>query len=318
MIYVILIILLFVILNVYFQFASKFDIVDRVNERSSHRGEVIRGGGIAFYISVILYWIVFDADHTFFYFGFCLLGLISLLDDRWSLPNVTRFIFQLLSAILLLIEVNAEFPIWTFVTLIIMIIGFVNAYNFMDGINGMTVLYSVSIIIPIYILNQKFDIVDLELLHFIAISSAVFGFYNVRKTAKCFSGDVGSISLGLIFAFIIIIAALKTNWISIMVLVAIYGMDSGLTIVVRLFERQNIFSAHRMHIYQLLVNEMKFSHLSVSISYASLQFFISSIWVIIMFHFPSLGRIYFITILLLLAVVYILIRRKVNSLQPNN
>ena len=134
-------------------------------------------------------------------------------------------------------------------------IGWINAFNFMDGINGITVLYSLSILVVSYYLNTQIYFMQTSLLLYTGIGLVVFGFYNVRKIAKSFAGDVGSVSIAFILAYIVINLIIYTkNWQYILI-VSVYGIDTIVTLVQRLIRKENIFKAHRSHLYQYLANE---------------------------------------------------------------
>jgi UDP-N-acetylmuramyl pentapeptide phosphotransferase/UDP-N-acetylglucosamine-1-phosphate transferase len=99
----------------------------------------------------------------------------------------------------------------------------------------------------------------------------VFNYFNFRTKARCFAGDVGSISIAFILLFLLGKLIIATNDISYIVLLGVYGVDTVLTIIRRLLLKENIFEAHRKHAYQLLANEIKLPHVWVSTIYASLQ-----------------------------------------------
>jgi UDP-GlcNAc:undecaprenyl-phosphate/decaprenyl-phosphate GlcNAc-1-phosphate transferase len=125
----------------------------------------------------------------------------------------------------------------------------------------------------------------------------------VRKKAKCFAGDVGSVSMAFIILFLLIALIFKTEHFKYILFLAVYGVDTVLTIVQRLLLKENIFEAHRKHLYQYLANEKKWPHVSVSILYACIQAIIC--WVTIQFDIPFVP---FVLILLSLGVVYVFIK----------
>jgi UDP-N-acetylmuramyl pentapeptide phosphotransferase/UDP-N-acetylglucosamine-1-phosphate transferase len=153
-----------------------------------------------------------------------------------------------------------------------MVIGVINAYNFMDGINGMHAIYSLVSICTLYYLNGKFNQILPESLFLSLIPAIiVFSYYNIRKKARCFSGDVGSISIAFIISYLILILIIYTKDIKWLFLLGIYGLDSVSTISLRIIRKENIFKAHRSHFYQYLANERGWSQILVSIIYASVQ-----------------------------------------------
>jgi UDP-N-acetylmuramyl pentapeptide phosphotransferase/UDP-N-acetylglucosamine-1-phosphate transferase len=103
------------------------------------------------------------------------------------------------------------------------------------------------------------------------LSCVVFGIFNVRKKAKTFAGDVGSISMALFLGYFMIKTILDSGQFGYILFFSVYGVDAIITIVNRLIKKENIFQPHRSHLYQYLANEMGCSHVLVAITYAVLQ-----------------------------------------------
>ena len=142
----------------------------------------------------------------------------------------------------------------------------------MDGINGITGGYSLVVAAALLYINiYRVQFIDNELIYYVILSLLVFNYFNFRTKARCFAGDVGSISIAFILLFLLGKLIIATNDISYIVLLGVYGVDTVLTIIRRLLLKENIFEAHRKHVYQLLANEMKLPHVWVSSLYASLQ-----------------------------------------------
>ena len=311
MLYSIIFIVLFLLLNMYFKIADKFNIIDKPNQRSSHTSITLRGGGIIFPISLILWFILNDFQYPFLSLGVTLIATISFLDDIITLSTKPRLLIHLLSVILVLYDLGfADLDWWTWVIGIILIIGWLNTFNFMDGINGITVLYAAAVLTPLYLINQDLQLIDEDLYVYVGLSLIVFGFFNLRKKAKTFAGDVGSISLGLIIAFLLIGLMLATAKWEYILFVSVYGIDSVLTIIQRLLKKENIFEAHRSHLYHLFANDMIVPHLVVSIAYGILQLSISLAYVYLFMDGEFSGTSVIIS-LLLISVLYILLKRSV-------
>ncbi len=257
----------------YFRVADKYNIIDKPNHRSSHSSITIRGGGIIFPISFLIPLVV-SVYHDWLLVSFALtaISLISFLDDVITLNNKVRLLIQSFSVVLLLLQVSGHTHILLLVLLFIIITGIINAYNFMDGINGITALYSIVIIGSIFWINQ-FVITIIPDIFFVSIlaSLLVFSYYNVRKKAKCFAGDVGSVSMAFIICFLLINLSVKTGSFIWILLLGIYGIDTVFTIVCRLARKEPIFKAHRSHFYQFLVNEQGINPLIVASIYALVQ-----------------------------------------------
>jgi UDP-GlcNAc:undecaprenyl-phosphate GlcNAc-1-phosphate transferase len=317
--YLALSITLYVILAVYLRVARKHQLVDTTNERSSHALPTPRGGGLIIPLAVVLY-AVFYWQYNGFFIGLLLVALVSFLDDFKSLSNRWRILIQLVAVTLLVGDtIGFENSYLLVLVAIIVILGTINTVNFMDGINGISVAFGTVSILAFIYLNTIIDFVDQQLLLFSLIGILVFGFFNFRKQAKCFSGDVGSISLGYILVYFTLLYFLKTGDKSVIVLWTVYGVDSVLTIIHRLLKNENIFKAHRSHLYQYYTNELGRSHLTVASWYGIIQGIINVLFILNM-HLQILSPLIFTAIILVGAgIVYIFIKmnveRQVQSIQ---
>ena len=279
---------LFVLELLYFRIADKFNIIDKPNHRSSHTQITLRGGGIIFPIAFLLYFassILYRKD-TFlpkeywaFGLGLLILSVISFLDDILDLSTKLRLFFHFISVSLLIYFLGILFilPIWLLPLVFFFIIGVLNAYNFMDGINGITGLYSFVILSTLYYINQyKIIFTDVNFIIYPVLASLVFLFFNFRKKAKCFAGDVGSMSIAFWVLALLGLLVVKTQELTYLLFIGVYGIEVIFTIIQRIKLKENIFEAHRHHLYQLLVNQMKWSHLLVATLYGGVQLLINA------------------------------------------
>ena len=271
--YFLVIVVLFIIELIYFRLAKRYRIVDIPNNRSSHKGEIVRGGGIIFALSAICLEFYLGFPHPYFMAGLIIVSFISFVDDIYSLPNRVRLLVHFLAVALMFLDTTIiEAPWWLLVVMAIVVTGFLNAFNFMDGINGITGAYGLITIISLTFINEfLIPFIPSELGIFVLLGLLVFNYFNFRVKARCFAGDVGSISLPFIIAFFI----LKLYFISqapiLILLLAVYGVDSVNTILKRVLNGENIFMPHRTHLYQILVHKRQWSHLQVSTLYAIVQ-----------------------------------------------
>ena len=276
-------ILIFLILGAlsytYLKLAVKFKIIDKPNERSSHTKSTIRGGGILFTIAIILFFLLNNFQYPYFFSGVIAISIISFLDDIYTLSSKIRFPFQFIAIYLVLYEVGLPLdPIYLYIFYFATGVGVINMFNFMDGINGITGFYSLSVILGLFLINMNEQIVNAELMMYVFISILIFGFYNFRKKALFFAGDIGSISIGMLIFFIGFYLTFKLNSPLILLLVIVYGADAGNTLLYRkFFTKESVLDPHRHHIYQKLVDVKKMSHIKVSIIYALLQLVINII-----------------------------------------
>lgn len=276
--YTILGLLLMIIILLYFKVADRFNIIDKPNQRSSHTEITLRGGGIIFWFSALLYFVQHIETDYFFFTGITLVSLVSFWDDIQSLSNKIRISIHFLSISLIFYDLNLFhiMPFWGVIIAYVLAIGLINAYNFMDGINGITGLYTLAVMGSFLYVNTKIQLfTDAAFINYAIVASLIFLFFNYRKRAKCFAGDVGSIAIAFWIIFLILKLILITESVVWLLFLAVYGVDAVCTILHRLFLRQNIFEAHRLHLYQVLSNEYKIQHRLVSFLYALLQIGIS-------------------------------------------
>lgn len=285
--------LLFVLELFYFKVADRFNIIDKPNHRSSHTQITLRGGGVIFPIAFLLFISVFMykfysfgntsailSPSTYFFFGIGLfaISVISFVDDMIDLPSKVRLFFHFVAVTLLLFFIGAfsNLPIWSIPMVYIITIGILNAYNFMDGINGMTGLYSLVILGSLWYINQFLVLfIDSDFIVYPIIANLIFLFFNFRKKAKTFMGDVGSMAIAFWVMALLGLLMMKTHNLKWILFLTIYGTEVVLTIIERLKLKENIFQAHRRHLYQLLSNEKKIDHRLVSLAYALLQLIIN-------------------------------------------
>lgn len=204
---------------------------------------------------------------------------------------------------------------WIVILGLILCVGIINAYNFMDGINGITGGYSLAILIPLAWMNLRggdaAGFTDQNLIYVTILADLVFCFFNFRPRgkAKCFAGDVGSVGVAFILVYMVGALILKTGDFTYIMFLALYGVDSVLTIVHRILLHENIGQAHRKHVYQLMANELKMSHVTVSLIYMLLQLAVA-IGLILIPDTLIWHWVYLFVVLLLLAVAYVLFKKK--------
>lgn len=307
-IYIVVVLALFALEFLYFRIADYYNIIDKPNERSSHTEVTIRGGGIIFLFAGLC-GLVWHPEVWMPIIGMLIIGIISFIDDRITLSNKIRVLFHLVAVTLLFLSLNIYqlFPWYACIALYILVIGIINAYNFMDGINGITGLYSLVILLGLQYVNYEgVAFIQPALIWLPASASVVFLFFNFRKKAKCFAGDVGSISVAFWITFLILKLIIQTNDYSYILFSTVYGVDAILTIIHRLMLKQNIFEAHRLHFYQILANDQKWPHLWVSVLYGALQLAIIVIVIFVPLNFGSL----FLMATIPLALLYVLLKNK--------
>ncbi|MBS5697614.1 MAG: glycosyltransferase family 4 protein [Bacteroides cellulosilyticus] len=308
MYYVIILVLLFLTELFYFRVADKFNIIDKPNERSSHSRITLRGGGIIFYFGALAYFLTNDWEYPWFILALSLITFISFVDDIRSTSQGLRLVFHF-SAMALMFYQWGLFSLswWWIIIALIVCTGIINAYNFMDGINGITGGYSLIILGALAYINEEMvSFAEPALIYTVLCSVVVFCFFNFRRKAKCFAGDVGSVGIAFILLFLIGKLILKTEDFSWIILLAVYGVDSVLTIIHRLMLHENIGLPHRKHMYQLMANELKIPHVVVSLVYMAVQ----AIVIIGYIYCQNWGYLYLLCAILLLSFIYVWFMRK--------
>ena len=288
---------LFIIIElIYLKIARKVGFMDLPNHRSSHLQPTIRGGGVIFPIALFLCY--FSSAHHLhlLLISILLLAVISLIDDKYSLTSKLRFAMHLIASLLLIIQLELPLLNWMLPIILFVFVGGLNAFNFMDGINGITALYSIVTLLTLYVANTQFPFIEANYIIFPLLSVLAFSFFNVRKRALCFAGDVGSICIAGIILFLLFRLVIHTQNYFYLLILLVYALDSGATILRRKCSGENIFKPHRKHLYQQLVHKKKLNHLQVSFLFATVQLFVN---IFVLFE----TNIYWIIFLFLLVLI---------------
>ena len=338
---------LIIVLSNYFltrwfiRYAKVKRITDIPSERSSHVTPTPRGGGIGFVTIVtscfLLYLIIWGGSgktELFTFFGVILLiSLIGWFDDRKDLSRRIRLGVQLFSSLVILIVISnlsyMTFPYADSVYLgfagtlmgVIWIIGTTNIFNFMDGVDGISSVQAIFAGIGwalLFYLNGEPNLFVLQ----IFLLSGVIAFLVLNwPPAKIFMGDVGSLYLGFLFAVMPFLAsaAIPATEIGDMIwfgaiLLWPFLFDGSFTIIRRLIRGENIFEAHRSHLYQRL-NIIGWPHKSISTLYA----LFSAVTLVFAFSFlmsGDLARLSIIILLVMLSIIYTLSVYKAEQIHP--
>ena len=308
--YILLILLFISIELLYFKIAEACNIIDKPNSRSSHTAVTLRGGGIIFPIALMIAFLMGYVSWPLT-LAVVLVGVVSFIDDIRPLSQLPRFLAHLIAVGLVFFELNLFYqPLWILPILLVLMIGWVNAFNFMDGINGITVLYALAALLSFAFL--PIHSAQFPLLLTMGLACIAFGIFNVRTKAKTFAGDVGSISMALFLGYFMIKTIFITGQLGYILFFSIYGIDAVVTIVSRLLKKENIFQPHRSHLYQYLANEMGQSQIVVAFIYALLQLMVNGL-VIYLDSRGALSLLIVFVILTVLALLYILVRTFVHK-----
>ena len=333
--YGIIAVILLVAELVYFRIADKCNIIDKPNERSSHSTIVLRGGGVIFAISILVwyFWFMingsgFTVGYLPFVVGLVLICGISFWDDVKSLPDSLRMAVQIISILLMFWSINLGLGFmvqgsWFWQVLIAVValffcVGATNFINFMDGINGITAAYAIAMLLPLALVNgswlkvRGFGFIEPSYLIVAIIGVLVFSIFNFRPKgkAKCFAGDVGSIGIAFIILFALGRLMVATGDVSYIVFFLLYGVDGTMTIIHRIMLHEHLGEAHRKHAYQLMANELKMSHVVVSLLYMVIQLAVSLGFIYLCPNTVLAHWIYFFVAAAILGLAYILFMKK--------
>ena len=289
--YLAFIILLLTASFVYYKLARAFKIVDVPNHRTMHQGATIRGGGIIVLFGMVVSAIFLQYPGIYFLAGLILIGVTGFADDLVDLPGKVRFPFQVIAMLLMFMELDFFQYHWAVVGLVLVIAtGVLNAFNFMDGINGLTAGYSLVLVFSlIYVNEQVQHVIESELLYCYLLAIAVFAFFNFRKRAVCFAGDVGSFTIAFINVYLLMKFIIATGQLLFVFFLTLYGIDTVFTIIQRLANRENIFEAHNKHFFQVAVRRLGFSHIQMSGLYMMVQVAINTI-IILMLSYSTIHQ----------------------------
>jgi len=241
-------------------------ILDRPVARSSHRAAVPRGGGLALLPPIIAAWLVLAAlgqaprGSAGIAVLAAALAALSWRDDVRGLPAWVRLSAHLVAAALglaLLPGAGAVFqgmlpPLLDRVATALLWVWFVNLFNFMDGIDGITGVETAAsgIGVALVVLSIGND-PDGSAVLALTLAAGVLAFlcWNWHP-AQLFLGDVGSVPLGYLLGWLLLTLATKGLWAPALILPLYYLADATITLVRRLLRRERVWEAHRQHFYQ--------------------------------------------------------------------
>ena len=273
------------------RWAERRKILDIPNERSSHARPTLRGGGLAIVAITLAGWLLYgllNPEMSCFSLlaytgGAVLVASISWLDDLHRLPNKVRFAAHCIGAILIIVGFgywktvsvpifdNLHLGWWGLPITFFWIVGLTNAYNFMDGIDGIAGGQGVVAGLGWAILGWLSDQPLIGALGLLLASTSLGFLGHNWPPARIFMGDVGSAFLGYNFAAIPVITAQFDTRLPLAGIMMIWPFifDTSLTFFRRLSKGENVFIAHRSHLYQRLVI-VGYSHRFVSSLYIGL------------------------------------------------
>lgn len=325
MIFTIVISISAVLLSIlYVNIAKTLNLYDNPGGRSSHSSKTITGMGIIFPALVLIYSLFLpNSIQPYFFIGIMMMATISYIDDLVYVKHSIRFVFQIFALLLMVLSLKQEFAIQlpVMITLIVFGIGVINAFNFMDGINGMLGLTSLVIFTSLSFINyfctneygHSIAFVDNYLIYTCMLGLITFLYFNFRTKAIGFAGDVGSIFLAMVIFYMICKLLLVSGNFTYLLLFSVFGIDAGLTVIYKLLLKENIFVPHRDFLFKKLVHVAKIKHLKVSIAYALVQLIINIIVIFQPYQYKLSSQLSVLFIIIIAQIAaYIIIRSKLT------
>ena len=257
--------------------ARRWSLIDEPNHRSSHDTPIPRGGGIAIVVAVTVAVIVADGSSDAVIgalVGAGVLAATGLLDDRFGLPAVPRLLVQLVTPLVVALVV-VDRSGWALVAAVIVaavaVPAYVNAFNFMDGINGISGTQAAIAGAFLAAVAHSRDLPSLQVAG-LAVCGASLGFlpFNAVRP-KIFLGDVGSYFLGFWLAALALL--LVDDGAPPLVIIApflLYLADTSTVLIRRARRGERLMDAHREHAYQRLT-QAGWSHLAVTLVCAAVS-----------------------------------------------
>ena len=226
---------------------------DIPNARSSHRSPTPRGGGLAFVVVATLLTPLFAQGATAWIPVVCApLALVGVLDDRFNLPALWRYLAQIFTAMALISMATLPLPLWSLPFVLLAVTAIINFFNFMDGLDGL-----VSSCGAVLMLTSGQWI----------LAGALLGFLLWNwSPARIFMGDVGSTYLGAVFAGLVLQRQQPLQALLLLLVATPLLADACICVLRRWYAGQHIFQAHRLHLYQRL-HSAGWSHARVSLLY---------------------------------------------------
>jgi UDP-N-acetylmuramyl pentapeptide phosphotransferase/UDP-N-acetylglucosamine-1-phosphate transferase len=222
--------------------------------------------GITLLLTILAYSLWhFPQVPSYFLFGFFGMGAVNLIDDIFQVFFPWRLMAQFFACSFILMQLGLFYSYWAPI-LLVCSVAFLNAYNFMDGSNGISALYGLAVLAPLAFLGNQgahtpYLLLSLGFLVYFAI-------FNVRPRALAMLGDTGAVALACIIIYACLSMFQGYRIYLFVPLSAIYLIDTGCTLVLRMLRGENVFTRHHQHLYQVLQIEARWSPLWVALAYA--------------------------------------------------
>lgn len=293
----------FLFVGLFLRLARQSELLDRPGHRSSHTVPTPTGAGSALILALGATVLVVGLEpgmprigaQSFpavfgFLFGVAFgLSLLGLRDDARGVPVAGRLLAQLLAALGLVLVLQVTSP-WQIVLFVFALTWTMNAFNFMDGSDGMAGLQAVFSGAFLAFLFHQAGEPGLALAA-LCVAAAACGFLPWNwPPARCFMGDAGSVPLGWLLGGLCLTGAVQGSitWPAAVLVLAVFHVDAGLTLLRRVWNGERWYTAHRKHVYQKLMLH-GWGHGRVLLTYAALNLFVVAPALVVVSRIPRWG-----------------------------
>lgn len=307
-------------------YSHKLKLIDKPNERSLHQVEKSRAGGIAIFLSFIIGLILFNVNLSFYLvLGFFIVFFLGIYDDIKNLSSKIKFFWIMLSATFIYIDgyfitsIGVFFKVdlimptsIAYLFLLFAVVGFINAMNLIDGLDGLSSGIGIVILISFAYIGFKYSDNFLFYISMTLIFS-LFGFLVFNwYPSKIFMGDTGSLSLGFVIV-VLSIYSINSNYISavsVLLLAAVPILDTLIVMFRRISQKKNPFKADKTHIHHVILFQQNKNVRKTSLILILLQL----IFVYIGLGFKVRDDIYILGVFIMLFILfYLLLTTKIRG-----
>lgn len=307
-------------------YSHKLKLIDKPNERSLHQVEKSRAGGIAIFLSFIIGLIFFNVNLSFYLvLGFFIVFFLGIYDDIKNLSSKIKFFWIMVAATFLYIDgyfitsigVFSKLdlimpPFIAYLFLLFAVVGFINAMNLIDGLDGLSSGIGIVILVSFAYIGFKYSDNFLFYISMTLIFS-LFGFLIFNwYPSKIFMGDTGSLSLGFVIV-VLSIYSINSNYISavsVLLLAAVPILDTLIVMFRRISQKKNPFKADKTHIHHVILFQQNKNVRKTSLILILLQL----IFVYIGLGFKVRDDIYILGVFIMLFILfYLLLTTKIRG-----
>jgi len=266
--FVLIFILSLVLIGLVKYYAPKIGLIDIPSDRSNHHHYIPRGAGIGFYLPIAIVLLIFHFNDILINIWTCLavflVFIIGVLDDHHDASPNTKFVVIIISSIFLSFDGVIINDLGTFFGMeiilgwlalpftIFAIVGFTNALNLIDGLDGLAATISIVILgtfLAVGYLHNDFFMMAVSIAFIAGLSSFLIFNWN---PASIFMGDSGSLTLGFVISILAVKSLAYLPAVSILFITAIPILDTLIVMIRRKLNGRSIFGADRCHLHHVL------------------------------------------------------------------